>query len=159
MAEYFRIGQACLNGHKITGEYGDADTSKFCPTCGEPEIHACPNCESKLRGDHIYDGYVSFTDPFKVTSFCHDCGKPFPWTERQIQAAQELADEIVEIDRADLDRAKAALIALTSDTPQTAVAVVRVKKMLEKAGPIIGGGIKDILVGIVTEAAKKALGW
>lgn len=159
MAEYFKTGQACLNGHKITGDYGDSDTSKFCTKCGEGEIHACPNCRSNLRGDHIFDGYVSYVQPFKVPAFCYNCGKSFPWTERQIDAAKELADEIVEIDRADLDKAKAALVALTSDTPQTPVAVVRVKKMLEKAGPAIGGGIKDILVGIATEAAKKGLGW
>lgn len=159
MEESYKIGQACLNGHKITGDYGDKATSKYCPKCGEAEVHVCSECEAAIRGDFVHKGYVSYSKPFKVEAFCYECGSPYPWTFRQIEAAKELADEIVEIDRADLDKAKAALIALTSDTPQTAVAVVRVKKMMEKAGPVIGGGIKDILVGIATEGAKRALGW
>jgi len=46
---------------------------------------------------------------------------------------------------------------LTRDTPYTQVAIIRVKKIMEKAGPAVAEGIKSILAGIVTEAVKKQL--
>jgi len=95
---------------------------------------------------------------FGAPAFCPECGKSFPWTERSVEAAKELADEIEEIDEAEREKAKASFIALASDTPQTTVAATRVKKLIAKAGPIIGSGIRDIVVSIATDAAKKTMG-
>ena len=155
--ERYLNGQVCLNGHVITGKVGSADTSKFCIRCGDKTISACLECNAPIRGDwHADYGYLSMSE---APSFCHECGKPYAWTERAIAAAKELADEVEGIDDADRERAKESFIALASDTPQTTVAVTRVKKLIQKAGPILGGGIRDILVDIATEAAKKGLGF
>jgi len=94
-----------------------------------------------------------------VQAYCHECGKPFPWTERAIAAAKELADEVDDIDDDDRQRAKDSFIALVSDTPQTTVAVARIRKLLSKASPMLRDGLKDVLVSIATEAAKKGLGF
>lgn len=95
----------------------------------------------------------------RAPSFCPGCGKPFPWTERAVAAAKELADEVEGIDDAEREKAKGSFMALTSDTPQTTVAATRVRKLIAKAGPIIGGGIRDIVVSIATDAAKKTMGF
>jgi len=93
-----------------------------------------------------------------VPRFCAECGKPFPWTERAVSAAKELADEVEGIDDTEREKAKNSFIALASDTPQTTVAATRVKKLIAKAGPIVGNGIREIVVSIATEAAKKSMG-
>jgi len=93
-----------------------------------------------------------------VPAFCHYCGKPYEWTLRQVQAAKDLADEIEDMDEAEREKAKASFIDLASDTPQTAVAATRVKKLIAKAGPIIGNAIREIVVSIATDAAKKTIG-
>lgn len=155
---YHLIGQICLNGHKITGDASSPFAKKFCSKCGEATITACPSCKQPIPGDFKGEG-VRLGMTNRPASFCAECGNPYPWTERQIQAVRDLADEIVSVDPAEIDRAKEAFISLTSDTPQTTVAVVRVKKMLEKASPAVGGAIRDILVNIATDAVKRAFGW
>lgn len=96
---------------------------------------------------------------FGVPAFCHECGKPYEWTLRRVQAAKDLADEVDGLEGAELTKAKDSFIVLVSDTPQTPVAAARVAKLLQKAGPIIGGGIRDIVVSIATDAAKKMMGF
>lgn len=151
----FDTGQACLNGHIVTGDVNDGTRSLFCASCGEATINACPSCERLLRGNERTDGwFVGMTLP----AFCFACGKPFPWTERRVQAAKDLADEVEGLEGAELTKAKDSFIVLVSDTPQTPVAAARVTKLLQKAGPVIGGGIRDIVVSIATDAAKKMMG-
>lgn len=93
-----------------------------------------------------------------VPNFCHACGRPYEWTVRQVQAAKDLADEIEGIEDAEREKAKESFIDLTSDTPQTTVAAARIKKLMAKAGPAIGSGLREIVVSIATDAAKKSLG-
>ena len=52
---------------------------------------------------------------------------------------------------------KAALPDLLNDTPQTAVSIVRAKRMLVKVGKGTAEGIKQALIGLAVEAAKKGL--
>jgi hypothetical protein len=151
----YKVGQACLNGHIITGDITNGSRADFCATCGEPTIKACPSCERAVRGNSETEYSVYGMD---LPSFCFACGKPFPWTERRVQAAKDLADEVEGLDGAELSKAKDSFIVLVSDTPQTPVAAARVVKLLQKAGPVIGGGIRDIVVSIATDAAKKMMG-
>lgn len=157
--DIFKTGQVCLNGHQITGDIEKSTTSKFCARCGEATISKCQSCGSGVRGDRVIRGDFGGTRiGMHVPAFCVDCGTPFPWTERAVSAAKELADEIEDIDEGERERAKASFIALASDTPQTTVAATRVRKLIAKAGPIIGVGIRDIVISIATDAAKKAIG-
>lgn len=151
----YRTGVVCLNGHVVAGDANSEHASPFCSRCGEPTITACPSCNGNIRGALSGVIYVPFS---KAPTFCPECGKAFPWTERLISAAQELADEVEGIGQADIDRGKASFAALTSDTPQTALAAARVSKLLTKAGPAVGGAMKEIVTAIATDAAKKLLG-
>jgi len=47
---------------------------------------------------------------------------------------------------------------LTSDTPRTRSAVQRVKQLLPKLGAAVSQAMKELLVSVATDAAKKALG-
>jgi hypothetical protein len=48
---------------------------------------------------------------------------------------------------------------MVKDTPRTAVAVQKFKKLLEKAGNDAPAMFKAILINVVTQAALHGLGW
>jgi hypothetical protein len=75
-----------------------------------------------------------------------------------IEAAQELTDEIENLTDVERSKAKESFIDITKDTAQTEVAIVRIKKLLTKAGPVVGDALKQIIVSIATEATKKQFG-
>lgn len=157
---HYDIGQVCLNGHAVTGNYRPESefAEDFCSRCGAETTTQCPKCKSHVRGYYDHDGGVIAIPTFDVPAYCYKCGEPFPWTTRAIQAAQELADEIEGLSDKERETAKGSLIEITRDTPQTEVAIVRIKKLLAKAGPTIGHGLREILISVATEASKKQLG-
>lgn len=156
----YNIGQVCLNGHEITGNYstGSEFAENFCSRCGAQTITQCAACKAHIRGYYDHEGGVIAIPTFDAPAYCYNCGTPFPWTSRGISAAQELTDEIEGLTEAERDKAKASLVEITKDTAQAEVAIVRVRKLLAKAGPVIGQGLKEIIVSIATDAAKKQLG-
>ncbi|HWK65382.1 MAG TPA: DUF2321 domain-containing protein [Rhizobiaceae bacterium] len=156
MAYRYSNAQICNNGHLITSDIEDGSGANFCSNCGAATVVRCAHCSAGIRGDADDDGFTLSMGP--VPAFCHYCGKPYEWTLRQVQAAKDLADEIEDMDEAEREKAKASFIDLASDTPQTAVAATRVKKLIAKAGPIIGNAIREIVVSIATDAAKKTIG-
>lgn len=52
---------------------------------------------------------------------------------------------------------KQSLDDLVRDTAKTQVAALRFKKLVGKAGNVVAGGLRDILVDIASETAKKIL--
>jgi hypothetical protein len=52
---------------------------------------------------------------------------------------------------------KANVEAVTRDTPQAQVAGSRLAKALKKVGGVMGPAIRDIIVSVASEAAKKTL--
>jgi len=80
-AAYHDVALVCLNGHMVNDRVRDMPqfNKKFCDRCGEPTIDTCPNCKTPIQGD--YKSGVVVLGPTPVRSFCHQCGKPFPWTE------------------------------------------------------------------------------
>jgi hypothetical protein len=86
---------------------------------------------------------------------CSSCGKAFPWTRLAVTAAGEYAAEVkLEIDQNELADIIEHLI---HDTPKTTISVSRMKRALEKAGPIVAEGFRKILVDVIAETAKKTL--
>jgi len=95
--------------------------------------------------------------PYTVPRFCHNCGKPYPWTRRGLDAVKSLADELDELELADREKLKRSFDELVADTPATGLAVMRVKKVLTKLKSHTASVIRDVLVQIATEAAKRSL--
>ncbi|WP_327195535.1 DUF2321 domain-containing protein [Sphingobium sp. Ant17] len=46
---------------------------------------------------------------------------------------------------------------LTKDSPKTQVASLRFKKVMTKVGASVASGVRDIVVDVLSEAAKKAI--
>jgi len=101
-------------------------------------------------------GTLNYTD-LQLPSFCPECGKPYPWTEAKLKAAQELSDEIDNLSPEEREILKKSLDDIVRDTPQTPVAATRFKKLVAKAGKVAADGLRDILVDIASEAAKKII--
>jgi hypothetical protein len=152
----YDVMQVCLNGHKITGILKSAPEfgKKYCSDCGAAAISQCPKCETEIRG--INRTTFSLHD-VKVPAFCHECGKPYPWTEARLKAAQELAEETEGLDDEERQMLKASLDDLVRDTPSTPLAATRFKRLATKAGKGAADAFKEILIGVLSEAARKVI--
>ena len=155
----YRIAEVCPNGHVSTDS---VDTSperreKFCSVCGEETSTQCKECNASIRGHYYVQGVIGFGGIFTPPAFCHNCGKPFEWTARKISSAVELVKEGAELSENELKQFETDLNELTKDSPGVQVASIRFKKYMSKAGTGIAGGVKEIVVGVLSEAAKKAI--
>ena len=98
----------------------------------------------------------NYTD-LPLPIFCPDCGRPYPWTEAKLKAAQELSDELDNLSPEERSLLKKSLDDIVRDTPQAPVAVTRFKRLVTKAGKPAADAFRDILVDILSEAIKKSI--
>ena len=154
--EAYEAAQVCVNGHLITtwADTYPQETSDRCDKCGAETVTECPSCSTIIRGHQRNSGVIGFR--FPVPSFCHRCGKPYPWTEAKIRAAKELA-QLVEGSPEDKKLLEASIDELVRDTPAATVAAVRFKAMVSKAGKSVVDAFRDILVDVLSEAVKKTI--
>jgi hypothetical protein len=154
----YDTAQICVNGHTVT-EYARSQpehTQKFCAKCGAETISSCPSCNHFIRGFFHMPGDLSMTE-YSAPSFCHNCGKPYPWTETGIKAAKTLISESEKLTAEEKETLNRSLDDIVRDTPNTQVAVIRFKKFLPKTGREVADAVRSIVVDIASEAAKKLL--
>jgi hypothetical protein len=155
MGEGYDVAQICLNGHKINSSSRTLPefNQMFCDRCGEKTITECPSCDTPIRGH--FGGSMSIR--YDVPEHCYHCGKAFPWTEGKKAAALELfllesnaEPEVASEFEKDLDD-------IVRGTSRAPVAASRFKKAMAKVGRPVADGIRDIIIDIVSEAAKKII--
>lgn len=153
--EGYDVAQICQNGHVVNSSFVDypQHNQNFCEQCGSATIIKCPDCNTPIRG--YYRGSMSLN--YIVPSFCINCGQPYPWTKSKLQAAHELAQEIENISDEDRIVLQKSIDDLVKDSPSTPVAVTKFKKIMVKVGQTTAGMFREILVDVLSEAAKKAL--
>ena len=162
MGAWYDVAQICMNGHvanSATEAFPEED-KKFCDECGEPTITACPACKDRIRGVQSFPGLgkVQRLSRYSPPAHCIGCGKPYPWTERRLTAAKELAQEMEGLTAEERDLLSRSLDDLVRDTPQTPVAATRFKKVMAKVGTGAGRLLYDMVVDIASETTKKAMG-
>lgn len=153
------IAQICLNGHMINDsvkKYPEYNKN-YCPDCGEKGISNCQKCNASIQGALHASGVMDFSKK-EVPKFCMECGKPFPWTEERIKAAIELINEDDELSKEDMSKFEDNIADIVSDGPRTQLAATRLNKIIKNATSTVGSGVRDILVDIASETAKKLLG-
>lgn len=158
MRGIYDTAQICSNGHVINtmARSNTESNSPFCKHCGANTLTRCSYCEHTIKGHYSIPGRIS-TGRYSIPSYCENCGRPYPWTERIQQAAFEviaLSDDLTKSDKDDL---QTCLPQLLVDTPNTSVAVLKFKKYSLKAGKEIGAALKDVLVDLVSETVKKSI--
>jgi hypothetical protein len=155
---WWDIAQICLNGHMVNQRVIEQrdHSQPFCDRCGKPTIMACRRCSAPIRG--VYHSPGSYVvDPIELPIYCLGCGSPYPWTERRINAAKELAAEIETLKPHERELLKRSIDDLLTDTPRTQLAVVRFKRLAAKAGEDARLGLREILVSLASEAVRRAV--
>ena len=138
----------CKNGH-----YLKHFTHKYCPSCGAETINSCTNCGNQIP----FLNATSLVKNYNVPSYCQFCGKPYPWTQSIIDTATEIVKEDELLTEEQTQQLCSCFPDLLSSTPKTQLALIRYKKIVDKALSTTSSALKDILIDIVSEAVKIAL--
>ncbi len=158
-----RFALICENGHVVSWYLVEPSnhSSPFCSECGSKTIAKCPECRIGIRGRDGKEAYFESASHFPlahpIPAYCHNCGLPYLWTEIAIMSAIEYADELETLSDEDREQLKVTIGDLTKDSPRTQVAIVRYKKLAVKMGNNAAGAFREILIDVLSEAAKKAL--
>ncbi len=152
---WYDTAQICRNGHLINDSTvsNPQNNKNFCETCGEPTINQCQHCNTPIQG-YEHNGINSWS--YTVPRFCRECGKMYPWIAVRMEAARELVNELnlSEEEKEDLKRSMKDLM---QDSPRTQVASVKFKRLAAKAGTQAASMLRDVLVDVLSETAKKLL--
>lgn len=156
---YYHTAQICLNGHVITDSYDKNPEFRqnYCDKCGQPTITKCPNCNSNIRGDYECNNVVSIGFSTPAPNFCHNCGKPFPWTKDSLDSIQELLSLESTLESSELEYLNSNLPSILTDTPKTKLVATKLKLALGKLGSTASSAIHDIIVDVASETAKKII--
>ena len=159
MSGSYDLAQICLNGHVINSYARSSPgfNQKCCVKCGAATVTSCQHCKSDIRGKYNSQDAFSVIGIYHTPSFCHECGKPYPWTEMKIEAARELAQELEGLTPEEKEALTKSIDDIVSDSPRTALGATRFKKIMMKVGKEGVSALKNILVDIVSEAAKKTI--
>lgn len=153
MSNYYPA-QICLNGHVISS--CETGVEKYCSDCGAETISNCPSCNTLIRGSYN-DEYALYISEYKRPAYCFACGNPFPWTQSNLEAIQELIDFDEQLSKEEKSYIDNNISALTTDTPKTKVVATKFNVFLKKAGTVTASAVRDILVDIASETAKKII--
>jgi hypothetical protein len=155
--EGYDIAQVCFNGHvtNSSAKRISEHNQEYCNRCGQKTITNCPSCNNEIRGDYWGGGFS--TAEFIAPSYCQKCGKPFPWTENKIKSVIEYSKEFGGLDSNEADELEKSINDLVSDTPKTQLGASRFKRIMTKVGAESASAIKEIIVDIVSESAKKII--
>ena len=155
---HYDTAQVCLNGHMVNHSYHSSPdfNQDFCDKCGAQTITQCPDCKSPIRGDYQFEN-VFAPGPTTPNRFCHQCGKPYPWTRQAVQAAKDLADELEGLDQNEREQLKKSLDELIKESPNTEVAGFRFKKLMKKTGAGSVEVMKSIISDFLSETVKKSV--
>lgn len=147
--------QICENGHVITTRsIGHPDRRQaFCDRCGAATLDACPACAKPIRGKSS-----QYYQEWRQPSYCPECGSAYPWTEQRLTAGRAIIDSAANLTEEERGELKGGLQDVVRDSPRTQVAVLTIRAFLGKVAPEVASGLKQILVEVASEAAKKQLG-
>lgn len=156
----YDVAQICLNGHVINSSARSSPqhNQEFCDKCGARTVTRCPNCDAPIRGDYESYEVVIIPGHYSRPSYCHNCGKPYPWTDTKLKAARELSEELSSLTPQEKELLKRSLDDIVQDNPRTTLAAMWVKRLLGKAGKEeASNALKAILIDIVSEAVRKQI--
>jgi len=161
MAEgYFDTAQICKNGHVVNDSVKRLPEScaNFCAKCGEPTVTECEGCQAPIRGYFQVPGVIGYMESKKVApNFCHNCGKPYPWTDRWLKTTGELVAELDELQPADRELLQHCLGDLIRQGPPADLAAMRTRKLLKKLNKETFETVKSVTQELLSESARKTL--
>ena len=94
----------CEKGHLqlSTLHFYEVYPNSYCKECGSKIIDKCPHCDAEIQGgvayhrtgreSVVYNTLTTKTQKYAndtVPKYCHNCGKPYPWTEEFLNVYKE----------------------------------------------------------------------
>jgi len=145
----------CRKGHPINPSAGNLPqhNKAFCDKCGAPAVEKCASCQQPIQG--YYWGSLSI-DAYKPPSHCHNCGKPFPWTEARLRSISELL-AMSGVSAADQAALRDSVADLVAESPGTPVAIAKWRKYLAGTGKQLLDSFRELLVDVAAEAVNRKL--
>ena len=158
MSGWYDVAQICSSGHVVNDSVRafSQNNRQFCDKCGSPTITSCPNCSKEIRGRWHFENVVGAI-PYVRPAYCSNCGKPFPWTERAINAAQQYASEVITLSDEERGELSRSIPDLVHDSPSATISQSKFKRLVTKAGKETAGVLREILINVASDAAKKSL--
>jgi hypothetical protein len=117
----------------------------------------CPNCRVGIRGDYHVEEVFVLNAHYTPPAYCFNCGNPFEWTKRKIAGAVDLLEIGADVTPVELQQFRTDLTDATRDTPKTQVASLRIRNLMAKVGTSVAGGVREIVIDLVSETAKKII--
>ncbi|MBL8759991.1 MAG: DUF2321 domain-containing protein [Phycisphaerae bacterium] len=159
-------GLVCENAHKVARRtFGNhAEGTEYCDQCGAKAHCQCPSCRKMIRGGEVpatIDNRRNASADDKTWPlpwYCYACGQAYPWTQRKIDAAQQLVDELEELTTFEREGLKTSIPDLMSQTPNSDLAAIRWRQAIGKVSAISQQILVKLLADIAAESIKKALG-
>lgn len=157
---WYDVAQICLNGHIITNmaKKHTEHTQKFCDKCGAKTITECSQCKTPIRGYfHSEVVVIGISDEeLKPPKYCHNCGKPYPWTENKLKKVKELIDSQKKLKKEEKERLKEAIQNCVEEIDMDLNSSI-IKNTLPKIEKTAVEMVKNILADILSEAVKKQI--
>jgi hypothetical protein len=155
----YEIALVCENGHLLTAllETSGKGADPFCPKCGARTLSACPACAARIRGHYNVPYVLSLKSNYRQAGYCYSCAAPMPFTEKALQAAASLAADLEALSVEVRDIRVNALPDQFAETPMTPVATNRFKRIVVKTGAGAADTFHDLLVDMLSDAAKKTI--
>lgn len=157
-ADHYYSMLVCENGHVITDEFErSVDDSAYCERCGARTITCCPNCGAKIRGDLVDSGVVVFGYMKSAPKYCPECGEAYPWTASALESIEEIARLDESLNSEEIDDLVSSTKDAMSENPNTKLATLRIKRVLGKCGTTTASFLRDIMVDVLAETAKRSI--
>lgn len=158
MHEDYDTAQICLNGHVVSDVVlsNPQFRQAYCGKCGERTITECLECNAPIRGRYHIPNLVGFYE-YNLPHFCQNCGHAFPWTERLLEAATQLANNEESLSEGEKSDFAMSIKEIVRETPIAKVSANRLHALLGKMATRTASAIRDIIVDIASESAKKMI--
>lgn len=155
---YYLTACVCLNGHVITGRAQKGFGRPYCSECGEKTVTACSDCKADIQGEYEAEGVFSMHSMSRAKPYCYACGAAYPWTQRKLDAVNELAEAITELTDHERGLINELLPHVVQETPRTEVAGFKIGTVIQRLGAPAKKAISEVLISIAADAGKKAMG-
>lgn len=101
----------CEKGHLqlSTLYFYEVYPNSYCKECGSKIIDKCPHCNAEIQGgvayhrtgreSVVYRDLTTKTEKYPnntVPKYCHNCGKPYPWTEAFLNIYKDTLSLVLE---------------------------------------------------------------
>jgi hypothetical protein len=92
-----------------------------------------------------------------IPKFCHECGKPYPWTERKMDEVYKLIDKNKKLNSSEKEVLKKLIWEIVIESPKKDLAIEEAKRPLQKMGDEAVKLLKSLLIDLLSEVVKRQL--